>query len=522
MTTTMIDVLVVGAGPVGTAMALDLTRRGLTVRIIDKTQVPFGGSRAKGVQPRSMEVLEDLGVLDDVIADGADYPSMGIHLGPVTVPLRMMSPAKGGNSVPFHRTWLIPQKSTDRALRTGLAKLGIEVEYGRALDTLTQTADAVEATVTAAGGEHTIVARYLVGADGAGSVVRKQAGIEFVGETDDSDRILIVDAGASGGLSRNRWHVWPRLRGGFVVGACPLPHSDQFQWMIRLAPGEQVPAGVQGITDHIRKSTRNTRLGVHDITWTSVFRPNIRLAQRFRRGRVFVAGDAAHVHPPTGAQGLNTGVQDAYNLGWKIAQVIAGASDELLDTYEEERRPIAAAVLGLASENYSQLSRLSPSTMSRGADEQQLTLNYRGGPLAPTWGAQTTTLRPGDRAPDAVLCDDSGGRTRIFDHYRGPHFTAVAYGDRAAKDLEALPWPTCGAVLHKVAIDTAGRTPLTVLRDNDGAFRRNYGIGGRNADVLILIRPDGYIASIATQNALAVTAAAAGRLTPPVQMSGQR
>jgi 2-polyprenyl-6-methoxyphenol hydroxylase-like FAD-dependent oxidoreductase len=510
MITSNPDVLIVGAGPVGTTLAIDLTRRGLTVRIIDKSNHGFDGSRAKGIQPRTLELFDDLGTLEDVLAGGSNYPLMGIHLGPIAIPWRMLrSPHSDDDSVPYPHTWLVPQFRTDRGLHDRLHELGVTIEYQRELTELTQTPDTITASIDTPEGTETITARYVVGADGGGSTVRKQAGIGFIGSTDEADRILIVDATVRGGLSRNRWHVWPGLRGRFV-GACPLPHGEQFQWMIRLAPDETPPADEDQITQCIRARTGNRRLSVHDITWESVFRPNIRLAESFRKGRVFLAGDAAHAHTPAGAQGLNTGVQDSYNLGWKLAQVLAGGPPELLNTYEAERQPIAAAVLGLSTKKYAGLGRLDPSSIKRGKDEQQLALSYRGGPLAPSTADRTATLQVGDRAPDAQL-DDHGTPVRLFDLYRGPHFTALAYGRRAARELDLLPWATCGASLRRVAIDAG--TPLAEQRFDDpsGSFRKNYGLQG---DTILLVRPDGYIGHIATHDMLATMQAATQALTP--------
>lgn len=512
MTTPILDVLVVGAGPAGSALAIDLTRRGMTVRIIDKADRAFDGSRAKGIQPRTLEVLEDLGALDEVLAGGSTYPLMGIHLGPVTVPWRMMRSPKASDDVPFPNTWLIPQFRTDGALHSRLRELGIAIEYNRDLLELTQTPDLVSASLTKEDGIEAITARYVVGADGGGSAVRKQADIGFVGSTDEADRVLIVDAAVKGGLSRDRWHVWPGLRGHFV-GACPLPHSDLFQWMIRLTPDESAPIDETQITECIRQRTGNKRLAVHDIAWKSVFRPNIRLAEHYRRERVLIAGDAAHVHTPAGAQGLNTGIQDAYNLGWKLGQVLAGAPPELLDTYEAERQPIAAGVLGLSTKKYSGLGKFDPSSIRRGEDEQQLSLNYRGGPLTAATDERTATLQVGDRAPDALLRDSDGKPVRLFDVCRGPHFTALAYGEQAARELHLLPWPISGAPLWRVAVGRESTPIGAAFRDPASSFKKNYGLDG---DALLLIRPDGYIASIATRDMLTRTSSAISRLAPPV------
>ncbi|MFE9028184.1 FAD-dependent oxidoreductase [Streptomyces iakyrus] len=504
----VIDVLVIGAGPSGSAVAIDLVRRGLDVRIVDRSPQAFDGSRAKGVQPRSLEVLEDLGALHDVLAGGSIYPKLGIHAGPLALPWKMFTHREATADVPYPNTWLIPQFRTDRALHARLGELGQEIEFGRELTELTQDEDTVVAKVAGADGTEEIVARYAVGADGGSSVVRKQLGVGFVGTTDESDRVLLVDASVTG-LARNRWHMWPG-RGGRLIGACPLPHSDMFQWMIRLKPDEEPPAKKDDILRRIHSHTRDRRIELHDIHWTSVFRPNIRLAENYGRGRVFLVGDAAHVHTPAGAQGLNTGVQDGYNLGWKISQVLAGADAALLDTYESERQPIAAGVLGLSTEKWGGIAKLDPSSMKRGKDEQQLALTYYGGPLAPTDGMRTSTLRVGDRAPDAELLGADGTGTRLFDVCRGPHFTAVAYGAGAARDLEVLAWPTAGAQLKRLTIGATAADGLA-FSDPENTLKGAYGLDG---DTLLLIRPDGYIGHIATRDFLITTRSAARAMTP--------
>jgi 2-polyprenyl-6-methoxyphenol hydroxylase-like FAD-dependent oxidoreductase len=506
------DVLIVGAGPVGTALAIDLARRGVTVRLIDKAPHAFDGSRAKGIQPRTLEVLEDLGALPDIINQGALYPPMGIHLGPITIPFRMMAKGKSGPDVPYPDTWLIPQRGTDRVLHARFESLGGRTEFGTELKDFTDYDTHVSAHVATSDGSEDINVRYLVGADGGSSRVRKTLGVEFSGSTDEADRILIVDAAVTGGLSRKYWHVWPGLNGRFV-GACPLPHSDTFQWMIRLSPDEPAPQGLAQINARIQTHTRNKRLALRDIKWQSVFRPNIRLAAKYRLGRVLLAGDAAHVHTPAGAQGLNTGVGDAYNLGWKLGQVLAGARDRLLDTYEQERQPIAAGVLGLSTSKYEGIGKFDPSSLRRGKDEKQLALTYHGGALAPLAADHTATLRVGDRAPDANLVTADGRRVRAFDAYRGPHFTALAYGPQAAAVLADLEWPNTGAQLTRIIVDTDGKggKPDGVLTDPTGEFARIYGL---TRDTLFLIRPDGYIGHIAIHNVARTTRAAVQAMTP--------
>jgi 2-polyprenyl-6-methoxyphenol hydroxylase-like FAD-dependent oxidoreductase len=211
------------------------------------------------------------------------------------------------------------------------------------------------------------------------------------------------------GLDRRDWHVWPFAKGG-AVGLCPLPNTSLFQFTAKAATAQaDVDGAVHRATGH----------RVRRVAWSSIYQPAVRMVERYRVGRIFLAGDAAHVHPPAGGQGLNTGVQDAYNLGWKLAAVVRGGPDALLDTYEAERLPIAAAVLGLSKRLHQTRS------IKRGDATNQLALHYRNSSLSS--GAAFGSLHPGDRMPDARLDDGS----RLFDHLRGPHATELVTRDGA-------------------------------------------------------------------------------------------
>lgn len=483
-----IDILIAGAGPTGSTLAADLLRRGLRIRVVDKAPHAFKGSRAKGVQPRTQEIFEDLGIMGEARAEGGPYPLAGLHLGPITVPWRMQQRNKPTPSEPYPNILLLPQSRTDAILHRLLDRLGLRIEFDTSVESFEQ--DTFGVTTTLSSGEK-IRSRYLVGADGGSSNVRKALGTRFVGNTDDTDRTLIID-GTIDGLSRNRWHIWPRTHGR-SVGACPLPHSEQFQVMIRLKPDEIPDLDEAALADRFR---RLTGFRLRDITWISVFRPNVRLVEQYRLGNVFLAGDAAHVHTPAGAQGLNTGVQDAYNLGWKLGQVISGAPDSLLDSYEAERQPIAARVLGKSSELYSGLDKQRLSSLKRGDEERQLGLSYHGGPLAHADTPATKTLHVGDRAPDAH-CTGPGGARRLFDVLHGPHFTLLAFRVNAAKILPELTWPTSGAQLRRYPVGIRNGVDYDCLNDTTGKLTSIYGI---TCDTLVLIRPDGYIGSIITSD----------------------
>jgi hypothetical protein len=232
----------------------------------------------------------------------------------------------------------------------------------------------------------------------------------------------------------------------------------------------------EGLTAMVAERTGRD-IVIRSVVWASAYSMNARLADRYRVGRVFLAGDAAHIHPPTGGQGLNTSVQDSYNLGWKLAAVLGGAPKELLATYEEERRPIAAGMLGMATRL---LDEAKQGTMRRGRETRQLDLGYLGTSLA-LQTPERHGLQAGDRAPDAPLCGAAGQPTRLFSLFRGPHWTLLGYeADRAA----VAPRPG----LH---VRTVG--PRGDLVDDAGHFRNAYGL---SPGEWVLVRPDGYVGAI--------------------------
>ncbi|WP_405394719.1 FAD-dependent monooxygenase [Microbispora hainanensis] len=319
---------------------------------------------------------------------------------------RMHRSAAATDAVPYPTVLMHPQWRTEAVLRERLAELGGQVEQGSAMTGFEQDADGVTARL--ATGE-CVRARYLVAADGGRSPVRKALGIGFAGETREEQRMALGDVRVEG-LDRDHIHVWVRPGRG-MVALYPMAGTGTFQMIATLKPGstpEQSLSAYQRILAE-RSMLRTVRLT--ELLWSSLYRVNIRLADRYRSGRVFLAGDAVHVHPPAGGQGLNTGVQDAYNLGWKLARVLAGGPEALLDTYEEERRPVAARVLGLS------VDLADKKSYKRGEDTYQLSLSYRGGSLA---------LRGGDRVPDGPLTLADGTRARMFDLLRGPHFTLLS------------------------------------------------------------------------------------------------
>ncbi|MBK3644970.1 FAD-dependent oxidoreductase [Streptomyces sp. MBT33] len=447
------DVVIVGAGPTGLALGVDLARRGVDAVVVEKADGLFPGSRGKGIQPRTMEVLEDLGVLDAILAAGGRYPvGMIWRDGERVGEHRMFDPEEvkeaTGNSA-FTEPWMVPQWRTQRILFARLEELGARVAFGREAVGLDQDGDGV--TVRFASGPD-LRARYAVAADGGRSAVRRALGIAMTGETVDPNPVLVSDVTISG-LDRDHWHLFPPREedGDGLMAICPLAGTEEFQLVARFPEGTVVDVSADGVR---KVAAARSHLAPEDITevrWASDFQPRMALADRFRQGRVFLAGDAAHVHSPAGGQGLNTSVQDAYNLGWKLGAVLTGnAPAALLDTYEEERRPIAADMLGLTA-------GVHRGEVRRGAATVQLGLGYRESSLSQDTRAARTALRAGDRAPDGTL-----DGARLFDAFRGPHWTLVAVGVAAPRVPDAV----------RVAA---------------GAEQPSYGKG------LFLVRPDGYV-----------------------------
>ena len=334
-------VLIVGAGPTGLTLAIELARRGISFRLIEAAATPFEGSHGKGIQPRTLEIFDDLGVIHAILAAGAAYPKFRTHLGPFSLRAgSLASFRQPTESVPYPDIWMAPQGRTEAILRDRLGALGGEVEFGQTLGTFTQDEHGVNATL--ASGE-TVRADFLIGCDGGHSTVRKVLGLRLEGESlDEKENPWVIADVEVEGLDRGDWHSWPLAKGGFI-SLCPLPNTSLFQFTSKAkAASAGIESTVLGATGH----------RVVRVAWNSLYQPKVRMVDRYRVGRVFLAGDAAHVHPPAGGQGLNTGMQDAYNLGWKLAQAARGGPDSLLDTYDAERLPIAAAVLGMSKRLY--------------------------------------------------------------------------------------------------------------------------------------------------------------------------
>ena len=473
----VIDVLICGAGAAGLTLAIDLARRGVAFRLVEKMNQPFPGSRGKGIQPRTQEVFEDLAIIDRIVAAGGTYPRMREYRDDGTFLDKDMgervdpTPAE-----PYQIALMVPQFLTEKVMRERLAELGHQVEFGLELVAFEQDEECVTARLAGPSGQEVVRCEYLVGADGGGSFVRRSLGVDFPGKT-LGVRALVADVLLSG-LDRQAWHQFNSGDMRRMVSICPLAGTELFQIQAPIAPVGEVKLSAPALQQMISEKTGRSDIKVQSVSWASAYSMNARLAERYRVGRVFLVGDSAHVHPPTGGQGLNTSVQDAYNLGWKIAAVLGGAADQLLDTYEEERRPVAEAMLGLAT---GLLEAAKQGGMQRGREVRQLDIGYRGSSLSLNPPVRDAILIAGDRAPDAPVRGAAGSIRRLFDLFQGPHWTLIGY-ETAGDEVTGQK----GLHIHRIGNGCE-------LEDDKAHFRDAYGLASGES---ILIRPDGYVGAI--------------------------
>ncbi len=422
-------------------------------------------------------MFEDLGIIDRLVAAGGTYPPLRSHKPDGTfVDENMSELGQPTPAEPYQIRLMVPQFLTEAVLRERLTELGHRPEYGRELVAFAQDKNGVNATIAGAKGKRTIHARYLVGADGGRSFVRHALGIDFPGKT-LGVRAIVADLFVDG-VSRDAWHRWGDGSGG-QISLCPLAGTDMMQLQGPVPAEGDIDVSAAGLNALLAARTGRKDIVVRAVSWASVYTMNARIAERYRVSGAFLIGDAAHIHPPTGGQGLNTSVQDAYNLGWKIAAVLQSAPESLLATYEEERRPIAAEMLGLTT---GLLEAAKQGSMQRGREVHQLDIGYPQSSLRLERPERSSGVLAGDRAPDAPIGGAAGLPTRLFELFQGPHWTLLGYGvDRLAGVA-----PRAGLRIHAVG----SRGDFT---DAEGHFQTAYGLSPGD---WVLVRPDGYIGAI--------------------------
>jgi 2-polyprenyl-6-methoxyphenol hydroxylase-like FAD-dependent oxidoreductase len=495
-----ISVLIVGAGPTGLTLACELARRGVDFRIVDKAPAFFAGSRGKGLQPRSLEVLNDLGVVEKILANGRFHLPFRAYDGTTVLGDHDMHEAHHPTpDIPYASPLIIPQWRVEEILRGCLAELGGKVELATRLVALEQDAEIVTATLLNADQPHQLHARYVVAADGGRSFVRKHLNVGFEGETWKDERMLVGDVHVDG-LDRDHWHTWAKHKSG-VVALCPFSSADTFQLQAQIPPDMETEPSLELFQSIVDERTGRSDLKLYDPTWLSLYRVNVRMVDQYRIGRIFLAGDAAHVHSPAGGQGMNTGIQDAYNLAWKLSAALNGADGALLDTYEEERLPIAASMLGITTRLHRQAVVDDSQAVKRGPETLQLGLNYRQCFLSQQQDPPATPLCAGDRAPDAPLRDAKGRDVSLFDVFRGPRFTLLSFNVHDREGLERVT-RRYERELRTYTVDRNApdrQASDTALFDVHGHASNAY--GGENG-ALFLIRPDGYVGFIGSDKSI--------------------
>ncbi|MFF4101955.1 FAD-dependent monooxygenase [Streptomyces sp. NPDC001903] len=518
------DVLVAGAGPVGLTAAAELRRRGIPCRIVDRLPARLPYAKAVGIQPRTLEVWDRMGFVRAALEAAVPMRGQLTYVNGVEQPrLDLVLPPE----VPY-RFAALPQYETERIIEEFLEGLGTRVERGCELVSFVQDADGVTSRLATPSGEEEVRTRFLVGCDGAHSTVRKGLGLAFEGGAFPEEYMLAdveLDWDLPYAYGVRAMHHDDRGAVDDVLVCIPLPGACRYRVSMMVPPelsaappqgSDAVAHGLEGgrapELGHIqavldRLSPQPTTASV--MRWSSVFRISHRLVDRYGRGRVFVAGDAAHIHPPTGAQGMNTGIQDAWNLAWKLALAVRGAgAPGLLASYDAERRPVGEEVVGRTVRQAAEGVQADPedadTLMMRQA---QLLVGYRGSPLVQSAGPQDgggPGPRPGDRAPD---CGGLSGHiaaypVRLYDLLRGREHVLLLYGPGPALDgLAELTSAVRGSAAGRVAVcailaeaepgAAADRgAPVPVYRDGRGEFARMYGV---REPAAFVVRPDGYL-----------------------------
>lgn len=474
---TDVPVLIVGAGPTGLTAAVELSRLGVGVRIIDRAAERSLTSRALGVAARTVELLRVRGVGDEMVRIGNRASATTLYTGGqklAAIELHRMSSE-------FNYVLLLAQSETERLLAEQLNRQGVKIERGVEMVAATLQPDHVDVRLRSGDGtEEAVRSSYLIAADGSHSAIRKAIGLPFEGKSLTQNYVL-GDVHLAGDIPQDQLSIF-LARNGFLA---VFPMGDgRFRFMA--TDHEQITGdtGEPTLEDIQRLYDRTVHLGaqLYDLDWSSRFRINSRYMTALRHGRVFFGGDAAHVHSPAGGQGMNAGIADMINLSWKLAMVIEGrARRELLDTYESDRLPVIRQLVRMTERAtkvfnstsplvHAALTRVAPILLARSAVQNkaapklgQLAAGYRGCPIA-KGGGRIGSLRAGDRVPDMDL-----GEVRLYDLLDLSTLTLFVSSDAMAEAYR--PWR-----------DILTVRPMPVADE--------WAAAG-----WLLVRPDGYLAA---------------------------
>jgi 2-polyprenyl-6-methoxyphenol hydroxylase-like FAD-dependent oxidoreductase len=494
------DVLIVGAGPTGLMLANQLARRGVRFRIIDRHAGPAVQTRALGVQARTMEIYSQLGIAKRALELGKPARGANIWAGgrrAARVPVGDI----GRDLSPYPYLLILGQDDNELLLGEALGKSGGTIEWNTELVGFTQDADRVIARIKHVDGSvRETTARWVGGCDGARSAVRELSGIEFQGAPYE-DVFFVADTELKGAMVPDELNVYLWRKGFHLL----FPMRGANHWRI---VGIVPPAlrGRDDLTfDDVIPSIRQeagSELVFQRCSWFSTYRIHHRRAERFRKGRCFLLGDAAHIHSPVGAQGMNTGLQDAYNLGWKLALVVSGHADAaLLDSYEAERIPVAEALLSTTDRLFSLVisdnwvtgllrTRLVPQLMGLAMKLprvqklafltiSQTGISYRASRLSKTLpGLPDTAPKSGDRFPWLRLTFSPGSqREDLYQKLDDTKFTLIVFG----QPVPAVELRNLGDMLRVLTVPHSA--------DNDRELERVH----IPRTSFYLLRPDGYV-----------------------------
>lgn len=522
MPDSLLPVLVVGAGPVGLTAAGELTRHGVPVRIVDRAAGTKDISKALILHIRTQEVLDAAGLGTTLLRHGQPLKRIeiigyGKHLGHGSM--------EGINSFRPHPI-IIGQNVTERFLAEHLEGTGPKVEWNTEATGLVQRQEFVEVTLRHADGrEETVKAQYVVGADGTHSKMREGIGVDFSGYPYTGQAFIQSDSKIEWSLPRGCSYLWFTDLGYMMVIEMPDGIVRTF-----ISVPDDNPEKKTTTLEEVNEALN--RLGgvdarLYDPVWVALFRTNHRAAPSFRKGRVFLAGDAGHEHVPIGGQGMNTGIQDAFNLAWKIAYVLAGkGKPDLLESYDAERHPVAESLLRGTDEAYTRILKsgelgkhairlfgpfLFGSQTVREAIRdviEEVNINYRSGPLSEDHGGSDGP-QAGDRALDSEIVVAAGKQpARLREVLHGTHWTVLGFSGKGSDAeeiremsdlLERVQQRFAGAVRSYLALGdwhlpekmSLEATKLPVIWDRVAQLHEQYGV--RKACVYV-VRPDQYVA----------------------------
>ncbi|MGW0828057.1 FAD-dependent monooxygenase [Streptomyces sp. NPDC002845] len=518
---TTASVLVVGSGPTGLTVACALWDLGVPCRVVDRRPGPGIAPKGLVLWSGALECLDRVGVAAKLAGTalplaGASYWSKG----------RRIAGARFGGltGTAFPGPLCVPQPVTERALHARLTELGGGVEWETEVTAVTVNrggpAESVTVTLNSADGEETVTVPWLVAADGARSLVRDSVGIPFEGHT--FDRTFLIGDGrleGAGTEAEVQHHITPD--GVLVI----VPQPDGHRVFFDMEPDARTERPSEQLLQRLLDERGPGGLRLHGTWWTSRFRVHAKVAPRFREGPVLLAGDAVHAHTTAGGQGLNTGVQDGYDLGWKLASVVRGADPALLDSYEAERRPASARAVANGDQQTrmwllrSPAARLLRNTVMRvlsatGLLEKkaipllaQLDLDHSGSPAVAASGGDAgvpRALRLGRRAPDAALTPVHGTTaTSLHAHLAAGRHTLLVYGAEAAgqsavRAAEAVRERGVEDIARVLWIQPADTADGHVPQDGAAfAVVREQGdtLGGADSRWGAYVRPDGVVAA---------------------------